>query len=169
MDPWCYEGKCYTGQAYSECAGRGVNMTYGGQLYDVNGTWDGTWCFDERRDTNCVVYPGVQYFGPGECQDSFGETYDYIQTDGTCDVGQCFTTCSSFGKLESLQGFMLNDDGRCDCLYENDQAPTGHANTFLDLIGSGQVSSSDGGPFDCYSYTHKSEPPLHFTKAVPDN
>ena len=51
MDPWCYEGKCNSGQDYDGCIGKGLDSTA-----EVLG--DGTWCFNERRDTECVAVPG---------------------------------------------------------------------------------------------------------------
>ena len=42
-DPWCHQGKCYSGKADDRCK----NKTNGHQL------GDGTWCWTERRDTRC--------------------------------------------------------------------------------------------------------------------
>ena len=52
MDPWCYEGKCYSGQFYDQCKRKGLEST-------AESLGDGTWCFnDERRDTECLAVPG---------------------------------------------------------------------------------------------------------------
>jgi len=45
--PWCYEGQCYTGQAYDECIGKPNG-------YDLK---DGTWCWNEERNTACPATP----------------------------------------------------------------------------------------------------------------
>ena len=44
LDPWCHEGKCYSGSKVSEdCKGKSNGHQIG----------DGTWCWDGRRDTQC--------------------------------------------------------------------------------------------------------------------
>ena len=45
--PWCHEGKCYTGQKYDECIGKNNSHPLG----------DGTWCFNEERNTECQTKP----------------------------------------------------------------------------------------------------------------
>ena len=46
--PWCHEGKCYTGQAYDKCIGKP----------NGKGLGDGTWCWNEERNTGCPVKSG---------------------------------------------------------------------------------------------------------------
>ena len=44
LDPWCHEGKCYSGsKVYKDCKGKSNGHQIG----------DGTWCWDGRRDTRC--------------------------------------------------------------------------------------------------------------------
>ena len=45
--PWCHEGKCYTGQEYDKCINKSNTHPLG----------DGTWCFNEARNTNCRTMP----------------------------------------------------------------------------------------------------------------
>ena len=55
LDPWCHEGKCYSGQDdYPGCIGKGLNSI-------AEDLGDGTWCFNERRDTDCLIVPGSLY------------------------------------------------------------------------------------------------------------
>ena len=42
-DPWCHDGKCYSGQPHGNCKGKANGYQLG----------DGTWCHDGRRDTKC--------------------------------------------------------------------------------------------------------------------
>ena len=51
-EPWCSEVKCYTGQSFGDCRGKDNGHSLG----------DGTWCWDERRDTECPVTPGKTNF-----------------------------------------------------------------------------------------------------------
>jgi len=48
--PWCHQGMCLTGMKlpYEECFGK-LNGT---------GLGDGTWCWDEKRNTRCPTIPG---------------------------------------------------------------------------------------------------------------
>ena len=41
--PWCWQGRCYTGQKYAECEDKENGHQLG----------DGTWCFNKSRDTVC--------------------------------------------------------------------------------------------------------------------
>ena len=41
--PWCNEGLCNTGQDYKECIGKADGHKLG----------DDTWCWKERRNTQC--------------------------------------------------------------------------------------------------------------------
>ncbi len=61
LDPWCHEGKCYTGQAHAACEGRGAG--YSGPLLTGEYGFDGTWCHDERRQTECPV-SATSFVGP---------------------------------------------------------------------------------------------------------
>ena len=47
-EPWCHEGKCYTGQAYNDCVGKSNGHKLG----------DKTWCFNGERNTKCPTTPG---------------------------------------------------------------------------------------------------------------
>ena len=50
--PWCHEGACYTGQDYDECENKDNDHQLG----------DGTWCYDESRNTRCPTYSGNAKF-----------------------------------------------------------------------------------------------------------
>ena len=50
-DPVCYEGNCYSGQNYVACEGKGL-------LSNPENLGDGTWCFNEERNTQCQTDPG---------------------------------------------------------------------------------------------------------------
>ena len=47
-DPWCYKGRCFTGQEFKDCDGKEDGHPIG----------DGTWCFKSRRDTECPAHTG---------------------------------------------------------------------------------------------------------------
>ena len=46
--PWCHQGKCYTGQAYDKCVGKSNGHALG----------DGTWCWNAERNTECPTTTG---------------------------------------------------------------------------------------------------------------
>ena len=48
-NPWCYEGRCYTGQVYNDCVGQANGASLG----------DGTWCWNEDRNTECPTETGI--------------------------------------------------------------------------------------------------------------
>ena len=55
-DPWCHQGKCYSGQNYGACAGKGL-------WNNSESLGDGTWCFNEERNTECQTGPSIyDYF-----------------------------------------------------------------------------------------------------------
>ena len=45
---WCYDGLCYTDQAYDDCQGKDNGYQLG----------DGTWCWDHERQTKCPTISG---------------------------------------------------------------------------------------------------------------
>ena len=47
--PWCYDGVCYTGQAYDECKDKKNGHPLG----------DGTWCWNQERNTRCPTTSGM--------------------------------------------------------------------------------------------------------------
>ena len=49
-NPKCHEGNCYAGQYYDECKGKD-------NLYSLG---DGTWCWDEKRSTECSISSGYK-------------------------------------------------------------------------------------------------------------
>ena len=46
--PWCYDGVCYTGQAYDGCKDKKNGHPLG----------DGTWCWNQERNTRCPTTSG---------------------------------------------------------------------------------------------------------------
>ena len=45
LDPWCHEGKCFSGIKYDGCKEKPNGHPLG----------DGTWCYEGRRDTECLA------------------------------------------------------------------------------------------------------------------
>jgi len=123
--PWCYEGKCYAGvDGDPRCAGKPANK-YGGSL------GDGTWCFGERRDTEC---PAVPAGGPptkspkiecesgergdgGVCSCDGSPGYDPSWQGPWCYAGKAYAGLPGYpkcaGKPEQKYGGSLGDGTWC--------------------------------------------------------
>jgi len=99
-NPWCYEGRCYTGQVYNDCVGQANGASLG----------DGTWCWNEDRNTECPTETATcttasdcleqEKCVNGKCQGK--ETLVLVE----CDSDACLN--DQLKRVESFYGIALN-------------------------------------------------------------
>lgn len=104
-NPWCYEGRCYTGQYYDECVG----------IANGNSLGDGTWCWNEARNTECPTETATcttdsECLEQDKCVDGFCREKEHLILD-ECDSDDCVNI--QLQRVETFYNITLNGTA-CD-------------------------------------------------------